>query len=397
MYRQYEHVFSLVSSLQTNYSGRYSYIGIECRHYLTVKSWKTLDDIITQNSRQALTDRAWVIIPYEFGNGGQAVVCHCETVLVWDHLNEKMTIESKTDFSLPDSLDEHVSDPLNITGIRSNMTKDMYLRYVKKCLNDIHEGTYYQLNLTRKFWVDCNVISSTQLVELFEQLCTVSPAPYASFIKWPGCHVLSSSPELFMQCEDQTWTARPIKGTINKLDINRSTHEDVQILSNSTKDQAENLMIVDLMRHDLSQFCKVGTVKVPALYDLDSFQTLHHLSSTITGTHDPEYSMVSAVQHAFPPGSMTGTPKAKVIEYANRYEQDPRGIYSGAIGWLSKDACDLSVVIRTMIIKNSCIEFQVGGAITAQSDPESEWHETLVKAKGICWALGLDPFTDLAF
>ena len=398
IYRHHDHVFSLVSSLQTTYSGRYSYLGIDCSHYQTVENWEDLDKITAQNTGQSLTDRTWIVLPYEFGNGATAIVCTCQTVLVWDHETETLTTESKTGFSVPDlPLDETMDDALRITGIRSNMTKDMYLSHVKQCLHEIHEGTYYQLNLTRKFWIDCDTISSNQIVELFTRLCSESPAPYASFIKCPGYHILSSSPELFLQRKDQTWTARPIKGTLNKGDLNRTACDDEKTLSTSSKDQAENLMIVDLMRHDLSQFCKVGTVKVPALYDLDSFQTLHHLSSTITGTHDPSHSIVSGIQHAFPPGSMTGTPKAKAVEYANHYEKDPRGIYSGAIGWISKDACDLSVVIRTMVIKNSCIEFQVGGAITAQSNPESEWHETLVKAKGICFALGLDPFTDLTF
>ena len=150
-------------------------------------------------------------------------------------------------------------------------------------------------------------------------------------------------------------------------------------------------MIVDLMRNDLARSSEAGSVKVEKLFEVSSYKTLHHLASTITSQKRNNISTLDAVINSFPAGSMTGAPKVSAMKFCNRQEKIKRGVYSGALGWFGGDgSCDLSVVIRTLIIHGNKFEFQVGGGITSDSDPEKEWQETIIKARGIMTALGAD-------
>jgi para-aminobenzoate synthetase component 1 len=226
---------------------------------------------------------------------------------------------------------------------------------------------------------------------LFCRLCSVSPAPYSAFLKYEDKAVISSSPECFIHIQaDGLVEMRPIKGSAAR---GLSEEEDKKIadkLYNSTKDRAENLMIVDLCRNDLSRGCKPGSVKVTQLYSIEQYATVHHMVSRIQGQKKPSECAIDVVKSCFPPGSMTGAPKIKAMEYCNTLEKHQRGIYSGAIGWFGGDgSVNLSVVIRTLLIDKNLFEFQVGGGIVLDSDPELEWHETLIKARGIGHTLGI--------
>jgi len=148
-------------------------------------------------------------------------------------------------------------------------------------------------------------------------------------------------------------------------------------------------MITDLMRNDFSRVAKRGSVRVSELFGIDSFATIHHMSSTVEAELSEERSVPDAIQACFPPGSMTGAPKIAAMKWCSRMEAMERGVYSGALGWIAPDSCELSVVIRTLIIQGNRFEFQVGGGIVADSKPESEWQETLIKARGIAHALGI--------
>jgi len=199
-----------------------------------------------------------------------------------------------------------------------------------------------------------------------------------------GRYILSSSPECFLTLlPDGSVESRPIKGTAPKS-------EPPEQLAASPKDRAENLMITDLMRHDFSQHCVPGTVKVPELFGVTSYQTLHHMHSTVTGQRLAGVSALQMLESCFPPGSMTGAPKKAVIQWCAAQEKQARGVYSGALGWVNgQGAGDFSVVIRTLLLHDTRFEFQVGGGIVADSAPVKEWEETLTKAKGIMKALGL--------
>lgn len=279
--------------------------------------------------------------------------------------------------------------PPRVTNISSPMSQQEYLDKVAAIIKRIHEGDLYQANLTRKF--TGTFAEKPDGFFLFKRLCELSPAPYSAFIRLGDTHLISSSPERFLTIDPKgEVTARPIKGTAARYADAVQDAASREWLAASEKDRAENLMIVDLMRNDLARSCLPGSVEVKNLFDITTHATIHHMSSTIAGQKRPECRTLDVVRQCFPPGSMTGAPKIKAMNLCAELENHARGAYSGAIGWFSGDGgCDLSVVIRTLIIKENRFEFQVGGGIVANSVPALELAESLTKARGILLALDL--------
>jgi anthranilate/para-aminobenzoate synthase component I len=184
--------------------------------------------------------------------------------------------------------------------------------------------------------------------------------------------------------------ARPIKGTAPRHADTNEDNISKENLARSEKNRAENLMIVDLMRNDFSHSAELGTIKVSSLFDITTHATIHHMSSTIKGQKKESASTLQAIKCCFPPGSMTGAPKIAAMRLCSDLERQERGVYSGAIGWFGGDgSCELSVVIRTLIIQNNRFEFQIGGGIVADSTPEDELQEIYEKARGIMECLNL--------
>ncbi|MFM9890426.1 MAG: aminodeoxychorismate synthase component I [Rickettsiales bacterium] len=282
--------------------------------------------------------------------------------------------------------------PPKILSLESNFTRASYEAAVTRTVEAILAGDFYQANLTRKFFGKFETMPDPWV--LFERLCTASPAPYSAFIRHGSQSILSSSPECFLSADAHgKIITRPIKGSAPRRADVVADDEIRKLLATSEKNHAENLMIVDLMRNDLSRVCEPGSVAVREQSGLYSYATIHHLISTIVGQKRPEVSVVEVLRACFPPGSMTGAPKIAAMRWCSEQERIARGVYSGAIGWLSHNACDFSVVIRTLLIDDNRFEFQVGGGIVADSTPEDEWRETLAKARGILAALGLDEAT----
>src|SRR5258708_15067295 len=208
------------------------------------------------------------------------------------------------------------------------------------------------------------------------------PSIFAAFLQWPGGAVLSASPERFLSVDAEGRVeAKPIKGTLG-----RWTHPVLDCLlsgrlSDSAKDRAENLMIVDLLRNDLSRVCEPGSVVTPALMAVEHYSTVHQLVSTIRGRLRPDQTIVDLVRAAFPGGSMTGAPKLRAMSFIDQLEQRPRGIYSGALGWFRDDgAADLSIVIRPLVAEGCRLRVGVGGGIVLRSTPQGEVGEVLLKA-----------------
>lgn len=292
-------------------------------------------------------------------------------VAVFDHQSRSISTSSKLIAAKIKKLDGKAKE------IKSNMTDAEYLQKVETILNKIGDGELYQCNLTRKFYGEFE--SKPDSLSLFTKLSEISPAPYSAYIRFGHKAIISASPEKFLTVENGIATTTPIKGTL-------SSSEPAVKLANSEKDKAENLMIVDLMRNDLSRSC--DDVKVEKLFEVTSYANYHHMSSTISGK--VRTNALDVAKSCFPPGSMTGAPKIQAIKLANELEKMERGVYSGAIGYFGGDgSCDLSVVIRTLIIDGDKFEFQVGGGIVADSIPEKELEETYVKAKAIFQSLGI--------
>jgi para-aminobenzoate synthetase component 1 len=272
--------------------------------------------------------------------------------------------------------------------LKSNFTPEEYIKAVNKVREYIAAGDVFQVNLSQRFEADLDISS----YELYKRLRIVNPAPFASYLNFPGVTIVSASPERFLKVQGDLVETRPIKGTRPR---GRDTVEDqhlAQELSHSIKDRAENVMIVDLERNDLGRVCRYGTVKVTELAILETFPTVFHLTSTIVGRLRRDKSNIDLLKATFPGGSITGAPKVRAMEIIDELEPTRRGIYTGSLGYLSFNGdLDISIVIRTFLIKEGRAYFQVGGGIIYDSDPAAEYMETLDKAKALIQALQLAP------
>lgn len=269
-------------------------------------------------------------------------------------------------------------------SLHAGFTHDAYLRAVEKAKEYIAAGDIYQVNLSQRF----DVALPCDPWVLYSVLREINPAPYAAYLQFPKLRVLSASPEQFLRVAGGRVETRPIKGTRARGATPWLDRELAQELVRSTKDRAENLMIVDLLRNDLGRVCQIGSVAVPELFQLEQYPTVHHLVSTVVGQLPAEKDPIDLLRACFPGGSITGAPKIRAMEIIDEIEPTERGVYCGAIGYLGHDGCmNTSIVIRTMVERNGRVYFQVGGGIVADSDPESEYQETLDKAKALMMAL----------
>lgn len=260
-----------------------------------------------------------------------------------------------------------------------------YLELIELCKAHLRAGESYEICLT-------NVATMPALddpLETYLALRRVSPAPFAAFMRFEGFAILSASPELFLDiAAEGAVESRPIKGT-RPRGSDRTRDEALRRdLATSEKDRAENLMIVDLVRNDLSRVCEPGSVEVADLFSVESYAHVHQLVSGIRGRLRPEQGSVDCVRACFPGGSMTGAPKIRTMEIIDELEEGARGVYSGALGYFGLDgATRLSIVIRTLVSEPNRTTFGVGGAIVWGSEPEEEFEETLVKARAMLGAV----------
>lgn len=262
---------------------------------------------------------------------------------------------------------------------------EQYLRDIAHCQAEIRAGESYQLCLTRSLRARATV----DALALHRILRRQNPAPYAAFLRLPEASVVCASPERFLKIDrHRDIESRPIKGTAPRGETTAADSALRKALAHSEKDRAENLMIVDLVRNDLGAVCAPGTITVPALSEIETYATVHQMVSTIRGHLREDADPIDAIRHAFPPGSMTGAPKHRTLHILDHLEREPRGIYSGAIGYLSASGpIDLNVVIRTAIITENAITIGTGGAITALSDPAAELSEAHLKTQALLGAL----------
>ena len=271
-------------------------------------------------------------------------------------------------------------------GLRSTFTHRGYLDAVARVREYIIAGDIFQANLSQRFQAPLG----EPAFDLYRRLRRRNPAPFAAYLGFDDLAVLSASPERFLQLDEggRRVETRPIKGTrprglgpMHDAALGRA-------LAESDKDRSENVMIVDLLRNDLSRVCRPGTVRVPELFALEQHPTVHHLVSTVVGELERGADAVDLLRAAFPGGSITGAPKVRAMEIIAELEPTRRGVYCGSIGYLSATgAMDTSIVIRTFSALRGRVYFQAGGGIVADSDPELEYRETLDKARALIEAL----------
>ena len=387
------------SSAKYSYSGNKSFIfwGLE-KEITTEKeitkqiSSKEKPYLFGYFSYEAFMDKELEDIGARYLDFPDIYFFQAKNILIFDQ--QKQTLEFLSNdqqefdrFSIENLELEEKESKFSIKNLSSNMSKNQYLEKVEKIRQDIENGDYYQANLTRKFY---GKIENADNFSIFEKLTGYSPSPYSAYFKFAKKTIISSSPEIFLNIENDRITSRPIKGTIAREE-NLSEKEIINKLKESKKDQAENLMIVDLMRNDLSKSSISGTVKVDKLFAIDCYKTLCHMSSHITSKKQKGLNNLQIIKNSHPPASMTGAPKKAVIEALKELEQAKRGVYSGALGYFNaKDQADFSVIIRTLLIEGNKFEFQVGGGITYDSTANGEYLETITKAKAILQSLGID-------
>ena len=279
----------------------------------------------------------------------------------------------------------HEKQAPRITEVIPRHSDSEYLDLIERVKHHIAMGDVYQLCLTNEL----ELVGSADPLSVFLSLRSSNPAPYASYMKIDGRVLVSSSPEQFLKV-DRTGrvSSKPIKGT-RRRDIDPVVDAEIaKELAENIKERAENLMIVDLMRNDLSRVCDPDSVTVDKLFDVESYKTVHQLVSTVSGQLLPRYSALNALEAAFPGGSMTGAPKPKAIELISLLESGTRGIYSGVAGYIGDDgSAEFGMVIRSLVFEGERITLGVGGGITIDSDAEAELAETKLKAQALLRAL----------
>lgn len=263
---------------------------------------------------------------------------------------------------------------------QANMNKQQYQEKFKQVQNYLLSGDCYQINLAQRF----SASYQGNEFQAYQTLRKANKAPFSAFIKLEHSSVLSLSPERFLKLADNQVETKPIKGTRPRSLDKSIDQKNAKLLQNASKDRAENLMIVDLLRNDLSKVCVPGSVKVPEIFAIESFPAVHHLVSTVVGQLEEQFTATDLLRGAFPGGSITGAPKIRAMEIIDELEPHRRNLYCGSIGYIS--ACgkmDTSITIRTLICENNKIHCWAGGGLVADSDVNDEYQETIDKVNKI--------------
>jgi len=335
------------------------------------------------------------LLPYEMGGfyeNIKGLTCHDEIqlwcgfypdALIFDNLNKTACkIFRRTPASAMPNFQK--SEGFVLSNLESNESKKSYIEKINKIKTYIEKGDVYQVNLSRELEAKFN----GNPLSFYGRLRKINPASYGAYLNGGDFHFLSMSPELFFSSNGKEIKTKPIKGTSHRYEDTAMDEESKTALANSGKDKAENLMIVDLMRNDISKVCKIDSVTVPALSKVKTLPTLHHLVSTVKGELKEGVRLSEILEAIFPAGSITGTPKIRAMEIIAELEKGLRNFYCGSIVTLGFNGTATgSVLIRSIVIKDGKATYRTGGAITYDSDPEEEFEETELKAKSFEMAL----------
>ncbi len=274
------------------------------------------------------------------------------------------------------------------TTLTSNVTKEEYTASVKKAQEYIADGDIYQINLSQR--LKAPYAPGSDPFALYLKLLEAYPAPYAAYFDFGGFQIICNSPERLLKVKDGVAETSPIKGTRKRGAAPDEDAALIEELKASVKERAEHVMIVDLERNDLGRVCETGSVEVSSFETIDTYPHLHHMVSTVAGRLEKGVTSVDALKALFPGGSVTGAPKIRAMEIISELERAERGVYTGGIGWLDYDGgMDVSMAIRTAVCKDGFLYLSVGGGIVADSNPEDEYEETLLKARDFLDSMGI--------
>ncbi len=403
-----EQALTLLESVQRHeHLGRYSFLAVNPSHSFVGSS---LDEIATHLKQKVRPHIAGLppfqgglagFMSYDFGHKLEpkakitprqtfvpGIILHAfDTVISFDHMQERAWIVSDSEASTsqletllkrkPHALGSH-----SAPDFTSNMSRQQYEDAVRRTVDYILAGDIFQANITQT--LAAALPQDFDIYAFYKVLRQRNPATFQALLDYDGISVISSSPERLVSFDGKTAEARPIKGTRRRDDDPSRDATLIAELLSSRKDRAENVMIVDLLRNDLSRVSKPGTVRVPVLCGLESYANVHHLVSVVTGDLRDGLDQVDLMRAVFPGGSITGAPKIRAMEIIDELEATPRGVYCGAIGYLGYNGhADFNIAIRTVQISQGSIRVQGGCGITARSDPASEYDESMLKVKRI--------------
>jgi len=295
-----------------------------------------------------------------------------------DHTSQQKKV-LRNDHSLELAIDQQRDSEVQLGSLRYSVTPETYQQTIVKAKKLIYEGDLYELNLAHQSKADF----TGDPFQLYKKMRQAGPVPFGAYMQLDEIDVCCASPERFLAKKGTKVWSQPIKGTTKRSSDPELDKRLKKALINSRKEQAENLMIVDLVRHDLNKIAIPGSVKVEQLFDIETFKTVHQMVSCISA-NTYKNNVMDILKYCFPMGSMTGAPKIRAMQRIEEFEIFKRGIYSGAIGYLTpENEFDFNVVIRTAIIKDNVLYYAAGGAITSDSNPKNEWNETLLKKQAL--------------
>jgi aminodeoxychorismate synthase component I len=322
-------------------------------------------------------NRAWIVATGLSPDGARSTAVAQRQVARW----LAQIAAASRDLSVESNTTPASSSP---APAKSSVTRENFLRAVDQALEYIRLGHIYQVNLAQR-WSRAYAGDAWQL---FERLSAIAPAPFAAYQAWDDTAIISSSPEKFLHMSAREITTRPIKGTRPR---SPNPDEDARLsyeLQSSTKERAELVMITDLLRNDLGRVCDYGTVHVPELLRLERYSHVQHLVSTVSGRLRAGLSHLDALAACFPGGSITGAPKIRAMQIIDELEPVSRGPYTGSLGYLGFNReSQLNILIRTALVTRGSVHYHAGAGIVADSSPEAEFEETLVKARAFFQAL----------
>jgi len=292
--------------------------------------------------------------------------------------------EIKTDFeNIYATTNNQLQKTNTKVKIKLRIHKEEYFQKIQTILNHIHRGNIYEVNFCQEFYSENSIINP---IDIYKNLNKISKPPFATFLKHNDTFLISASPERYLKKEGNSVISQPIKGTEKRAFNKEEDFKLIKELEQNPKERAENIMIVDLVRNDLSRSAIKGSVKVDELCKVYTFEQVHQLISTVSCSVKDTIHPVDIIKDTFPMGSMTGAPKISALKIIEELEETKRGVYSGAVGYFTpNNNFDFNVVIRSILYNSSqkYVSYSVGGAITAQSDPEKEYEECLLKAKAM--------------